>query len=46
MERRKGESARDYLERIPSAQRKKHTPGGAGVLGLMGESDRKFRIFM
>ena len=46
MERRKGESARDYLERIPSFAKKKSTrPEVRAFLGLMGNPDRKFRIF-
>ena len=46
MERRKGESAREYLERIPSFAKKKSTrPEVRAFLGLMGNPDRKFRIF-
>lgn len=46
MDKRKEESVREYLERIPSFARKKSTRTEVReFLNMMGNPDRKFRIF-
>lgn len=46
MERRKGETAEEYLERIPSFAREKSDPGTIRrFLGRLGDPDRDMKIF-